>query len=467
MTANAFQSKPVSITFTRFAARIAALLLIAFAPLALLARGLAPMLPTGDLLLIQLSGERDGTLILLDTARDLPLLLREGAGVYNAYGEWSPDGSSIAYPDLQERTYLLDVTTMQDRILYSCATVCPLQWSADGSHYLYQRGYPDWIVSDLAGNQRQLNIQWGRWSPQGAQLAYADMSDPASQRLYLWDAALDQTYEIGPCVPCGLSWSPDQRQLIYNNDFSSTLVTLGDPIRHDPLPYQISSNIEWSQDGEWLTFSVDEGARQMVVNTHDVTDAYPLELPVTAYRHRWIENRLLVAALENGSFTDLFLHTPHGEYINLTQTPRTGEYLVSVSPDQQLMLVESQSASGTQTLSLLTLGRDQSPETLAVPPWTLELSLFWSPDSQALVINSDSQRVDSWHFDTGAEYHTASGRELVTWGDGWRDGTILITSTDSNGARLYALDTRSGTRTLLYHTSPLVDVAGAYWQPRP
>ncbi|MBN1423867.1 PD40 domain-containing protein, partial [Candidatus Fermentibacteria bacterium] len=89
---------------------------------------------------------------------------------------WSPDGRTIAYRHGWNRILLLDMETMERRVLtYGCAPA----WSPDGGSIVYvgAEGMQNIYVIELETGAVRKLTNWGKccdpsWSPDGSRIAF-------------------------------------------------------------------------------------------------------------------------------------------------------------------------------------------------------------------------------------------------------------------------------------------------------
>jgi len=181
--------------------------------------------------------ERNGGLNLFiydgQTASLMPLT--NGPGV-RVEGDWSPDGTRIAYTSGIDdpnnfRIYTMNLDGSNERSLTGSVpgdSWAP-DWSPDGTQVLFQTNrdgnFEIYVVrlSDLSQNNltnHPANDSHPAWSPDGSKIAFASQRDTGKWQLYIMNADGSNPQRIHESTSNDMSptWSKDGRYLLFSSD---------------------------------------------------------------------------------------------------------------------------------------------------------------------------------------------------------------------------------------------------------
>jgi TolB protein len=189
------------------------------------------------------------------------------AGPEGQHVDWSPDDKQLAYQTLDNAARLGSwVQNLDGAARTFIVTAVSPRWSPDGAQLLFADGRK-LIVRDLVqdGERSLLDDDWQEikpgfdWSPDGRRIAFVARRNE-NDHLGLW--VVDATNPMPRLRFQGnlmhqISWSPDNKRLAITLDSSIHVLNVDDTARPRVLPGQLGSSRDpaWSPDGELIAFS--------------------------------------------------------------------------------------------------------------------------------------------------------------------------------------------------------------------
>jgi dipeptidyl aminopeptidase/acylaminoacyl peptidase len=229
------------------------------------------------------------------------------------------------------------------------------------------------------------------WSPSGEWLVWLQLDAASYWMMMRWD---DLTMRpLAGRLPAGtlLTWSPDERQVVFERLMASgqrRLMLVDVP---DGTPQFLPEALgvdqtapSWSPDGRWIAYQMqtEDGVSRVALYDTTAQQIRILGEPGTFYP-AWSPNGQTLAYLRYGSSTPaLVLHTladnrlrlyPFDEPLDFSppQWSPDGRWLAFVQGPSQVWLLDTH----TDTLTRLT------------PPNIAQFAPRWSPNGRALVVN--------------------------------------------------------------------------------
>jgi Tol biopolymer transport system component len=150
----------------------------------------------------------------------------------SVFCQWSPDGSRVAYANLERELRVVDAAGGSPRVVWSSPAgtrVIPLDWTPGGDRILVAvRNMAAWshelVLVSLSGTAQSLRsgslyalLDYGQFSPDGAFIAGIQRGD-----VYVWsvDGREETRVTTDPADEEWPFWSPDGRFLVFSSERS-------------------------------------------------------------------------------------------------------------------------------------------------------------------------------------------------------------------------------------------------------
>jgi Tol biopolymer transport system component len=235
---------------------------------------------------------------------------------------WSPDGTQLAYTvqpvgSTTMMLYILDITGSSSTLLASLPSrTQTVSWSPDGSRLLSDMTVGDMeyelFTLDLSGSKYPFakhipGIPDHEWSPDGEQiaLAYSGFEEPMNDLLVLSQRGdtIWRLTEKHPDIFASIwsvgdvDWSPDGSRIAFgahtiNNALLGVASADGSEVEFYPSGDAYISGIQWSPDGHWIGFRINDAAgyyRGTSIMRPDGTDLSIITLEDTGNWH-WLSD---------------------------------------------------------------------------------------------------------------------------------------------------------------------------------
>lgn len=217
---------------------------------------------------------------------------------------WSADGAMLAFTSHRSGNsdiWLVNVVEPEAKSEPVNLTADPAwdygpSWSPSGQSVAFvseRDGDPEIFVQNLESDTAlQLTFNRGldhlpAWSPDGKMIAFAAVRNDA-ERIYLIrpDGTDEQLATPNSLRGTSPAWSPDSRRLAFigfNEQDQAGIYLLGPDAEQSELVYQATGwigSLDWSADGEWLTFTSWESGNHEIYALALAGDRYPIRLTV-------------------------------------------------------------------------------------------------------------------------------------------------------------------------------------------
>jgi eukaryotic-like serine/threonine-protein kinase len=410
---------------------------------------------------------------------------------------WSPDGSRIAYTDLEGVQEVAPLGGGLKRLV-SAAGGATFDWSPDGSRIVFVGVDTMWVQPVAGGNRTRLHVQPGiwapAWSPDGRWIAYVwnnaqfvygsgNIGNTAPSTIYVMPAAGGDPVAITDTASLNVSpvWWPKGRRLLFvsNREGGRDVysVELGADGRRRGAPIRLTTGlnphtIALSASGDRLVYSVYSQASNIwraaipARGTLLASQATPLTSgsQITEGLAISPDGKWLAFDGSVSGNSDIWkMPAEGGSPQQLTATPED-EFAPNWSPDGREVAAHS-FKRGNRDIVLIPAGGGE-PRPVTTSP-VHEWAPVFSPDGKAILFDSEKEgRLRSyitrrtadggWSEPAPLTRRFTSGPDLVPGGK-------FVSVFDSTGRYLLRADALGDEPVLAFRRDSLPDVAGAAW----